>query len=115
MRKLIDCGFQYAGEPQTGEESFYTRRSADQHVDFATMSDAEILARIRAFGIASQGVLAETTSRRLRLFAAEPIVNPHVLAKYAGAAPGEIVLHYERARLIRTRDGVLKVTWVEEL
>ena len=115
MRKLIDSDFRFQGEPSAGTSSYYSRDDRDQQADFLSMSDDEIVTRVRAFGISSQGVTAELNGRRLRLFDAEPIRNPHVLAKFAADEPGQVLLQYEGRWLIKSRDGIIKVNRGEEL
>ena len=115
MQKLIDSGFQDQGEPQSGDDSFYTRRRGDMRIDFRTMSNDEIVRRVRAFGIASQGVIAEFGRFQLRVFDAESMFNPHLLVKYAAAEPGTVLLQYEKKWLVRSRDGVIKINRAETL
>jgi methionyl-tRNA formyltransferase len=114
MQALIDADFKLAGEEQTSETSVYTRDPHDMYVDFREMSDDEILTRIRAFGIVTQGVSGLVSGRRLRIFEAELIGNPYVLAKYSGQAPGTTLLTYENRRLVKSRDGIIKIRCAEE-
>ncbi len=114
MQALIDADFKLDGEEQTGETTAYTRDPQDMHVDFREMSDDEILTRTRAFGIATQGVSALVSGRRLRIFEAELIRNPFVLSKFSGEAAGTILLTYENRRLVKSRDGIIKIRWAED-
>lgn len=109
MRKLVDSGFRCQGRPQGGGGSFCRRSQADMQVHFASMSDEEIVKRTRAFGIESQGVSCEVEGRGLRVFDAEHVFNPYLLAKYAGHPRGTLLLEYEDKLLVKSRDGVIKV------
>jgi methionyl-tRNA formyltransferase len=114
MQALIDADFKLAGEEQTGETTCYTRDPQDMRVDFREMSDDEILTRIRAFGIATQGVGADISGRRLRIVEAESILNPFVLSKFSGQTPGTSLLTYENRRLVKSRDGIIKIRCAED-
>jgi methionyl-tRNA formyltransferase len=109
MQKLIDSGFAYRGEAQTGQGWYYTRKEQDQAVDFETMPTADILRRIRAFGIPSQGVIARLGDHEVRIFDAEAISNAALLTRYASQPSGSIVLRYEDRLLVRTREGLIKI------
>lgn len=110
MRKLIDSGFAFAGEEPQGEGSYYSRRTADMQIDFAQQSDADIARRVRAFGVPSQGVLATIDGRPARVIAAEQVHNPHVLTRFATRQAGEMLLSYDGGILVKSRDGIIKVT-----
>jgi methionyl-tRNA formyltransferase len=114
MQMLIDADFNLAGDVQTGEPTYYTRDPRDMLVDFREMSDDEILTRVRAFGVASQGVVADLSGRRLRILEAEAILNPYVLSKFAGQAPGATLLSYENRRLVKSRDGIINICCAED-
>jgi methionyl-tRNA formyltransferase len=114
MRSMIAAGFVLGGEEQAAPATYYTRQPQDMQVDFRDMPDDEIVTRVRAFGIESQGVGAEVSGERLRIVEAEPIVNPFVLSKYAGYRPGTQLLKYEHRRLVKSRDGVIKIRCAEE-
>jgi methionyl-tRNA formyltransferase len=114
MQALIDADFKFEGEEQSGESSYYTRDPHDMQVDFREMSDDEILTRIRAFGIASQGVIADVSGRKLRIVDGEVIRNPYVLSKYSGETPGTDLLSWEDRRLVKSRDGIIKIRCIGE-
>jgi methionyl-tRNA formyltransferase len=108
LAKLRAAGFDFPGEPQRGPAGSYSRRAEDQQIDPQSMSDEEICRRVRAFGVRSQGVRCTVDDRDYRVFRAEPLTNPHVIGRFATRAPGNLLLEYERALLIRTRDGVVR-------
>lgn len=110
MRKLIDSGFAYTGEEPQGEGSYYSRRAEDMQIDFAQQSDDEIARRVRAFGVPSQGVLANIDGRPARVIAAEQFSNPYVLTRFATRQAGEMLLSYDGGILVKSRDGIIKVT-----
>lgn len=109
LERLRAKGWSDPGEPQRGEASSYARRPEDMAVDLAAMTTDEILRRVRAFGIATQGVAAVVDGRPCRVFAADRMVNPHVLARWADRPAGTLLLEYEGRRLVRTRDGVVRL------
>ena len=110
MRKLIDSHFEYQGEEPRGEGSYYSRRADDMRIDFADQSNAEIERRVRAFGLPAQGVAASIDGQPARVFAAEQVVNPYLLTRFSSREPGESLLKYDGAVLVKSRDGSIKVT-----
>jgi len=73
------------------------------------MDASALLHRIRAFGVRGQGVQGEVGGRRLRIFSADRIVNPHVLERFAGLPAGAEALSYEGRLLVRVPDGILRL------
>ena len=110
LQKLIDSRFEYAGEEPQGESSYYTRRDEEMQVDFRTMIDDEILRRVRAFGIESQGVIARIDGQPLRIVAADRIVNPTMLKNMRIGHAARRIREYNGNWLIESRDGIIKVT-----
>ena len=110
MRKLLDSDFKFAGVPQDGAGSSYRRDEADMRIDLAAQSDAELVLRIRAFGVKSQGVSCTLDQHTFRIYEAQPVRNPALLALFTGAEPATIVYRYDGKLLVRTRDGLLRVT-----
>ncbi len=114
MDRLIESEFAYAGEVQAGEASSYTRRGSDMELDLTAMDDDEILRRVRAFGIRTQGASCYLNGRQVRILDARPIRHPGLLAEFETIPPGSLALAYDGKLLIRTRQGLLCLTPIEE-
>ena len=110
---LIDAGFDLPGAEQSGPASHYSRRADDMRVDFREMSDDEIVTRVRAFGVASQGVASRLSNRDVRIVEARAMVNPFILAKYSRQPPATWLLSYEDRHLVKSRDGVINIRMIE--
>lgn len=110
MRKLIASGFEYDGEAPQGEASYYSRRAEDMRIDFASQSNSDIERRVKAFGVPSQGVTATIDGSPARVIAAEQVLNPYVLSRFSTRQPGEMLLSYDGGILVKSRDGIIKVT-----
>jgi len=110
IQKIFENGFKYGGEPQGEGVSYYRRTPEDMRVDFEVMDDAEILRRIRAFGISSQGARCNLGGRSYNLFEAQALINPLLNALYLDHAPGSIVLKYEDALVVRSRQSLIRVS-----
>lgn len=111
MQRLVASGFADAGREQSGPSSYYTRKPQDMQVDFREMSDCDIATRVRAFGIASQGAVAEVAGAPRRLLEAAPLRNPYLLSKYAAREPGTLLLTCDGYSLVKSLEGVVKVRW----
>lgn len=110
INKLIEHAFAHPNARQTGDASHYRRSPGDMHVDFVTMDDAEILRRVRAFGIRSQGVHCIIENNKFTLFEAQSLHNPLLLELHAAKAPGTIVLCYDDVLIVRSRESLIKVS-----
>lgn len=109
MRRIIEADYQYQGESQIGSGSYYTRSEKDMAIDFKSMSDDEIITRVRAFGIKSQGVLCTVNDENYKVFDAERIFNGYLLDEFISYPCGALLLEYDDKLLVRTRDGIIRI------
>ncbi len=110
LNRWVATNFAPTGMPQTGPPSSYTRRCEDMQCNAATSDSQELIARVRAFGVPSQGcrvILADGTV--VVALDAAPIVNAYLLARFGAAPAGSVVLRTEESLLVRTRDGIVKL------
>jgi methionyl-tRNA formyltransferase len=109
MKRIIEANYQYEGESQTGSGSHYTRSEKDMVIDFESMSDDEIITRVRAFGIKSQGVTCVVNDGSYRVFDAQVVSNGYLLDEFISYPCGALLLQYDDKLLVRTRDGIVKI------
>ena len=114
MLLLANSDFVMEGQSHAGDASYYTRKSSDQIIDFTRMTDMEIVRRVRAFGISTQGANALTSEGHIKVFAAEVIGNSDLRAHYHDCEPGEVLLEYDKKLLVRSCEGIIKVTSFEK-
>jgi methionyl-tRNA formyltransferase len=111
MRRLIDSGFTLRGRAQ-GPGTSYSGRERDARVDLAAMPDAEILRRVRAFGVRTQGCDCLVGGSPHRIFEARPVSSGALLAEFEHVAAGEVALAWDGKLLVRSRDGLIAlVSW----
>jgi methionyl-tRNA formyltransferase len=110
MLELIESGFSAAGKEQTGETSNYSRQPEDARIDPAGMDDAEILRRVRAFGVGTQGTICPIGGATLRVFDVRLVTHPALLAEFAAVPPGEVALAYDGKLLVKTRQSLALFT-----
>lgn len=115
MKQLITNNFEYVGAPQVGEGSYFNRTPEMQVVDTATDAVDHIIDTVRSFGVKAQGSTLKTATEMYRVFAAEKIQNNYLLKEYDSAKPGTVVLEYDDKLLVRTIDGLIKLTDFETL
>ncbi|MCS7000329.1 MAG: formyltransferase family protein [Bacteroidota bacterium] len=116
LELLAATDFSFAGYAQRGQPSYYTRRLADMQCRAAETSTAELVRRVRAFGTQTQLCQVQTGEGVVTALDAEPIVNLFLLERYANAPAGTVIAEYDNRLLIRTIDGIVKlseVRWVE--
>ncbi|WP_340202357.1 formyltransferase family protein [Ascidiimonas sp. W6] len=102
--------FAYTGKKQTGTSSYFNRTVEMQHLNFEKDTNKELLRLIKSFGISSQGCTAELEKKEYVIFAAEAIIHSALLEQFKNATPGTIVLVYDGKLLVKTIDGILKIT-----
>lgn len=95
------------GTPQQGKSSYYTRRAEDMQCEAASTSSDELIRRVRAFGISSQGCTVFLADRAIVAFDAQRITNPFLYEQFREAKPGTILLTCDRGYLVRTADGAI--------
>jgi methionyl-tRNA formyltransferase len=110
MDKLMHSGLQYAGEPQVASGSYFNRSRELQTIDVMADDSDIILRKIRSFGIKGQGSFLSIEGRDYTVYSAEMISNPYLLATYGKGEPGTIALEYDGKILLRTKDGLVKLT-----
>jgi methionyl-tRNA formyltransferase len=110
MRALEDSGFGFAGAEQSPGGSYYSRRPDDMTLDLATMDDDEIMRRVRAFGVRTQGAVCRLGDRAIRVFEARLVRDPYLLEEFAAVPPGELALAYDGKLLLRTSHGLIVAT-----
>jgi methionyl-tRNA formyltransferase len=109
FKKLIQSDFKYRGIKQVPGGKVYRRSQLDMVINCKQMSTRDLLRKIRAFGIRSQGVECPLGDRHIRVFDAEavPISSLHGLS--GEIPPGKIILEYDGKILVATKDGILKI------
>lgn len=113
IHKLHAQDFRYEGEPQRANGSHYKRSQADMRVAFETMTDDEILRRIRAFGTLSQGVRCTLEGCVYTLYEAQPLHHPLLFELHEAQAPGKIVLTYDGGMVVRSRESLIRISRFE--
>lgn len=98
------------------EGSSFNRTSSHSLIDFHAMNTNELMKRIRAFGIKSQGSRVINNGLKLpfeKVFDAEVIQSTDLLKEAKFCKVGEVFLAYDEKFLIKTIDGMIKVTRYE--
>ncbi len=114
IRKLVDASFQLAGEKQASGGRYYSGRERDRRLELATMADTEILRRVRAFGVRTQGAICRLDGNEYRVIEARIVRSPDVLAEFGDLAPGSLALAYDGKLLVRTCEGLVSLTVIED-
>lgn len=109
MRKIIGSRYKFSGVKRTRTDSYYSRLSKDMKVDFEKMKSDEIIRRIRAFGVSTQGVSVNIGKSKYKIFEAERIFNKYLITKYSAVLSGNIITEYDNKLLIKSCDGIIKV------
>ena len=115
-KKLIAHDFQFEGKPMNlSDGSYYNRNEHDAMIDFKTMNGTEILLRIKSFGIKTQGTspCGLHGSNIKKIFDAELIFNEYLNTIFSDAQAGDVVHSYDEKLLIKTIDGLIKITSYE--
>jgi len=100
-------------EPMRAQEKkenlvYYTKKPEDLRIDFRQSAEAIVL-RIRAFNNVSQGAFFSIGNAIFKVYDAEVMTNPYMLAKSSGYKENTVVLAYEKTLLIKKAPGYLKL------
>lgn len=108
---LLDHNFSYNGVAQTKEGgTYFNRTDAKRTLDFTEHGTDEILRRIKSFGLLTQGAVTNLEGNGFLIFEAENIVHQPLLDQNKHLQPGTIALSYDDKILVKTIDGLIKVT-----
>ena len=110
MNTLIKSDFAFSGTVQSTGGSYFNRTLEMQLIDIQSNSTQQIIDKIKAFGVKSQGAILIIGNKQYRLFAAEEICSTYLLNAYKKVPAGEIALEYDGKILLRTLNGIIKIT-----
>ena len=96
----------------SGDLIYYTLRAEDRIVDFSEPTE-KIVCRIRAFSNRAQGARFEFREHLFKVFDAEMVRNPYLLAKITEYQENEVIFNYESSLLIRHGDAFLKLKSID--
>ena len=108
--KLKRAQFKNIGIKQIGTPSYFNRTETMQALDFKTQRSDTILRVIKSFGIETQGSFCLINNVEYKIIEAEKIIHKPLLLIYEKNIPGSILLHYDGKMLIKTIDGIIKIT-----
>lgn len=109
-KKLKQANFNYVGKKQKGKHTYFNRTIDKQSIDFKTQTTKELLRTIKSFGIESQGSFSILDNVEYKIMDAENIVHKPLLSMYGDIIPGKIILSYDGKLLVKTIDGIIKIT-----
>jgi methionyl-tRNA formyltransferase len=112
---LKQSNFEYQGEKQEGSSTYFNRTPEIQQLDLTSQNTSAILRAIKSFGIKSQGCSAKISNNNYRIYEAESIIHLPLLKEYQKSDPGSLLLEYDTKLLVKTKDGIIKITSYEIL
>ncbi|MCX7929465.1 MAG: formyltransferase family protein [Chlorobi bacterium] len=108
LDRLTAANFTVKDTPQQGEPTYYTRRPEDMQCDATVATTDELIRRVRAFGVPSQGCTINLADgSQLVALDAEQIANPYLHQKFRQAPAGSILMQFDERMLVRTTDGIV--------
>lgn len=113
IQKIIDANYAYSGIAQTAEGSYFNRTTELQQINFQVDDTDKIYDKIKSFGIKGQGSYLTIGGVTYRAYSAEKILNKYILDTYASIGVGEVAFEYDNKFIIRTVDGMIKITDLE--
>ena len=80
-----------------------------REINFKKMSAEDCVRHIRAYGIEGEGCYADINDQKYIIYDAEQIINEYILDKMSSFKEGQVVLEYDSKKLIKCREGILKI------
>lgn len=114
FNKYLNSGAS-AGIPQETDGSYFDRKPEYQQFSFSD-STSDVIKTIRAFGITSQGAIAELEGKKIKVFSATEIKNGTFKKWYENKPTGTIILNLDRSIYVRTLDGIVRIEryeWID--
>ena len=114
MEILIESNFSYTGFLPHDEGSYYNRNRESVLVDFKHDNSVMVMRKINSVGLITQGNRVTFGNGHTYLaHHAEQIENEFLINIYANSKPGDLLYLYSDKALIKTIDGVLKISIIE--
>lgn len=111
LELLESSNFQYEGTPiDTTKGCYFNRTKEKQTLDLVNDDTDTCIRKIKSFGISSQGCYVTINEKKYKFFSCERIVNPYLLKNFENISAGSIVLSYDTYLIVKTNDGMLKIT-----
>lgn len=114
---LKETDFTFKGFPQQKKGNAFSRNANLMKVDFESMSNGEILRRVKSFGISSQGVSARLANEReIVIYSAEEIINSYLISKFKRQSSNQVILELGSSiLLVKSKEGIIKITKYKDL
>lgn len=112
---LQENQFQFDGTAQQGEGSYFNRTDDLQTIDVTSDTTDLIIDKIKSFNLRGQGTTFPAAENTYRVYFAEKIVNPYILDTYKEVATAAIAFTYDNKVVIKTVDGMVKLTDYERV
>ena len=107
---LQESEFTYCGKPQQGPSTYFNRTAEMMEADITSITVNELLLKVKAFGIRSQGVklFRRGSFTGIVVFSASQIINSFLQDNFSDSDPGTVLLEYDRKLLVKVRDGLVR-------
>jgi len=107
---LQESEFTYCGKPQQGPSTYFNRTAEMMEADITSITVNELLLKVKAFGIRSQGVklFRRGSFTGIVVFSASQIINSFLQDNFSDSNPGTVLLEYDRKLLVKVRDGLVR-------
>lgn len=110
MENLRKSNFRLKGTVQGSKGSYFNRTTELQCIDIENDTTNSIIDKIRSFGIKGQGSNLTIGGMAYVIYSAEKIINEYLLITYHAIKTGNVVFEYDEKIILRTRDGMVKLT-----
>lgn len=107
---LQESEFTYCGKPQQGPSTYFNRTAEMMEADITSITVNELLLKVKAFGIRSQGVkiFRMDSFTGIVVFSASQIINSFLQDNFSDSDPGTVLLEYDSKLLVKVRDGLVR-------
>lgn len=104
--------FCYCGKPQIGTGTYFNRFADTFIINFQLDNSENIKKKVNSLGMTTMFNLINIEDFDYKLHHCEVVVNRFLINLYADKIAGEIVYKYSDKMLIKTLDGLVKVSYI---
>lgn len=109
-KRLVSNEFIYEGEKQKEKGSYFNREESIFKIDIFSDTNEMIIKKIKSLGMTTHPNILKLNSTVYKIHDAEVIINNFLLELFTSSKPGTVLYEYSDKILLKTKDGIIKMS-----